>query len=69
MEVIVCVGTIVIIVGEDVTVGASGVAESATVAVGRLASWVDTAATIAAGELMAGYFRLHDAAAEESGYK
>ena len=54
VEVIVCVGTIVITVGEGVTVGVSGVAEGATVAVGRLASWVDTAAAIAAGESMAG---------------
>ncbi len=69
VEVIVCVGTIVIIVGEDVTVGVSGVAEGATVALGRLASWVDTAAAIAVGESDGGgCFRLR-AAGEESGYK
>ena len=54
VEVIVCVGTIVMIVGEGVTVGVSGVDEGATVMVGRLASWVDTAAAIAVGESMAG---------------
>jgi hypothetical protein len=54
VEVIVCVGTTVMIVGEGVTVGVSGVAEDATVAVGRLASWVETAAAIAAGESFVG---------------
>lgn len=54
VEVTVCVGTIVMIDGEGVTVGVSGVEEGAAVAVGRLASWVDTAAAIAMGESMAG---------------
>jgi hypothetical protein len=38
VEEIVCVGTIVITVGEGVEVGVSGVAEGATVKVGRFAS-------------------------------